>query len=262
MQVKNALMIVVVALLGGAVGCSAQPAVEEAIEGPNTGTVNAHELTAAGPEIVTGTVVETMDAAGYTYVRVETDNGEIWAAANRFAVEVGDRVTFPLETPMRDFHSESLGRDFPLIHFVSFVSPEGEAPTGTAAATLDLPPGHPSLDAFAVDPENAAAVVDAPSGGMKIVDIWNNRVDLAGATVTVRGRVAKYNGAILGRNWLHIQDGSGELAKGTNDLTVTTATTVAVGDLVTAKGVVAVDRDFGAGYRYTVMLEDAIVTTQ
>jgi len=78
--------------------------------------------------------------------------------------------------------------------------------------------------------------------------------------VTVRGRVVKYNGGILGRNWLHLQDGSGELAKGTNDLTVTTTGAAAIGDVVTATGTGAVDRDFGAGYTYTVMVEDAALT--
>jgi len=256
MQAKDALVIAVVAFFGGAVGCSAQVAVEEDIQARDTGSLNAQESNAAGPEIVTGTVVESMDAAGYTYVRVDTDGGEIWAAASRFTVEVGDRVTFPLETPMRDFHSESLDRDFPLVYFVSYVIPEGEAPQATA----DLPPGHPSIGAVSANTEQAATItVEIPSGGMTIADVWERRVDLSGAQVTVRGRVVKFNAGILGRNWFHIQDGSGEPAKGTNDLTVTTEGTVAVGDVVTATGIVAVDRDFGAGYRYPVILEDAAV---
>jgi hypothetical protein len=259
MRKTTAITIFAAAVFVVAAGSSAQPAADEAVV-PETGTMNSHASAASVTARVSGTVLESMDTAGYTYVRVDTDDGEMWAAANRFAVEVGDRVTFPLETPMRDFHSESLGRDFPLIYFVSYVVPEGEAPKVAEPATLDLPPGHPPLDAFAVDPGKAAAPVNVAGGGMKIVDIWNNRVDLAGATVTVSGRVVKYNGGILGRNWLHLQDGSGELEKGTNDLTVTTEATVAVGDVVTATGIVAIDRDFGAGYRYTVMLEDAIVT--
>ncbi len=261
MRIKTAITIFAEAVFVVAVGCSAQPAANEAVV-PETGSINSHASTASVTARVSGTVLESIDAAGYTYVRVDTDDGEMWAAANRFDVEVGDRVTFPLETPMKDFHSESLGRDFPLIYFVSYVVPEGEAPKVAEPATLDLPPGHPPLDAFAIDSGKAAAPVNFTGGGMKIVDIWSNRVDLTGATVTVSGRVVKYNGAILGRNWLHIQDGSGELEKGTNDLTVTTGATVAVGDVVTATGIVAIDRDFGAGYRYTVMLEDAIVTPQ
>jgi len=261
MHKRTAITILAVAMLVFVLGCSAQPTAEEATAGPGTGTVNAHVVNPGGPEVVTGTVVEAMDAAAYTYVRVDTGDGEFWAASNRFAVEVGDRVTFPLETPMRNFHSESLDRDFPVVYFVSYVVPEGEAPQTAEPASMDLPPGHPSLDAFKIDPETAAAMeVKGPSDGLTIADVWKRRVDLAGTQVTVRGRVVKHNAGILGRNWFHIQDGSGELANGTNDLTVTTEAAVAAGDIVTVTGTVAIDRDFGAGYTYTVMLEDATVT--
>jgi hypothetical protein len=64
---------------------------------------------------VTGPVRETMDAASYTYVRVGTDKGDVWAAGPQFAVKVGDRVVVPLEMPMQNFHSQSLKRDFPVI---------------------------------------------------------------------------------------------------------------------------------------------------
>jgi hypothetical protein len=226
MQRGIALVIVVLGMLG-LIGCSAQPIGEKSTEGIETDTVSAHGASSTAPEIVTGAVVETMDAAGYTYIRVDTDGGEIWAAANRFAVEEGDRVTFPLETPMKDFRSESLDREFPLIYFVSYVAPEGAAPERAEATTVDLPAGHPPLDAFAIDPAKASTAGAAVTGGgMRIVDLWNRRVDLEGRTVTISGRVVKYNAAILG----------------------------------TATGIVAIDRDFGAGYRYTVMLEDAIVT--
>lgn len=64
----------------------------------------------------------------------------------------------------------------------------------------------------------------------------------------------------MGKNWLHLQDGSG--VEGTNDLTVTTTTTVKVGDVVLVNGVVSVDRDFGYGYSYDVIIEDAEVTVE
>jgi len=261
MHKRTAITILAVAMLVFVLGCSAQPTAEEATAGPGTGTMNAHVVNPGGPEVVTGTVVEAMDAAAYTYVRVDTGDGEFWAASNRFGVEVGDRVTFPLETPMRGFHSESLDRDFPLVYFVSYVVPEGEAPRTAEPATMELLPGHPPLDAVDTNPEQAAAIaVEPPTDGVSIADVWTKRVDLAGTQVTVRGRVVKYNAGILGRNWFHIQDGSGEMAMGTSDLTVTTEAAVAVGDIVTVTGTVAIDRDFGAGYTYALMLEDATVT--
>jgi len=266
MSFKSLLMVGVVTALGVATGCSGQQAAEapQADEAAASAPAAAsHAAAASSPKMVTGSVLETMDAAGYTYVRLDTDDGEIWAASNQFEVEPGDRVTLPLETPMEGFHSASLDRDFDLIYFASFIVPEGEAPPAAApqGGLPELPPGHPSLDAFKVDPDAAVgAPVEPPSGGMAIADVWNRKADLAGTKVTVSGRVVKYNGGILGRNWLHLQDGSGELAKGTNDITVTTTAEAAVGDVVTATGTVSIDRDFGAGYTYTVMLEDAAVT--
>lgn len=259
----NRLMVASVVAAVAAFGCSRQPEAQERAAAPETAAPAAsHAATGGVPAMATGTVAETMDAAGYTYVKVDTGESEIWAASNRFDVSVGDRVTFPLETPMQGFHSASLDRDFDLIYFTSFIVPEGESPQGAApAGASELPPGHPSLDAFAVD-EGKVAALQAPAGGLPIAEVWQRKADLSGSTVTVRGRVVKYNAAILGRNWLHLQDGSGELATGTNDITVTTTAEAAVGDVVTATGTVATDRDFGAGYTYTVMIEDAKVVAQ
>jgi hypothetical protein len=75
--------------------------------------------------------------------------------------------------------------------------------------------------------------------------------------VTINGTVMKFNGGILGRNWFHVQDGSGSAADGTNDITVTTDAVTQVGDVITVTGTVVVNKDFGAGYAYKVMLEGA-----
>ena len=91
----------------------------------------------------------------------------------------------------------------------------------------------------------------------KIASCWANRAKLAGKPVTVRGTVVKFNGGILDRNWLHVQDGSGKAADGTNDITVTTDAVAKVGDVITVTGTVAVDKDFGSGYAYALMLEKA-----
>ncbi len=102
------------------------------------------------------------------------------------------------------------------------------------------------------------AATPAP-GGTAIADIWANRKSLAGKTVTVRGKVVRFNGGILGRNWIHVQDGTGVAAKGTHDILVTSDATAKIGDTVTATGTVALDKDFTAGYVYPVMIEGATV---
>lgn len=92
-------------------------------------------------------------------------------------------------------------------------------------------------------------------GILTIAEVLENRERLAGKGVIVKGEVTKYNPAIMGRNWVHIQDGtdySGEF-----DLTITTSAEVSVGDQVVFTGVLAIDRDFGYGYKYATIVEGA-----
>jgi len=232
--------------------CAGQPPAERATAAQTPVTTAASGQAA---RTVTGRVVETMDAASYTYVRIDTGSEQIWAATSRFSVAVGDRVVVPLEAPMRNFHSQTLGRDFPLIYFVSDIGREGEQ------AEPMLPPGHRPRGGgqpSAAAPPALGSIEPAP-GGTTVATIWANRASLAGTRVVVRGQVVKFNGGILGRNWLHIQDGTGAAADGSHDLTITTAAMARVGDIVTVTGLVVVDKDFGAGYAYKVMLEGATV---
>ena len=264
MHIKTAFSIVATLVFGATVGCSGQPAVEEEVVAETPETMVSHATNMGGPEMITGAVLETMNSGGYTYVRVDAGDQEIWAAAGEFEIAVGDRVVFPLETPMRDFHSSTLERDFPLIYFASFIAPEGAAPAMATQSAMEMPPGHPSIDTPAMNPDTsvAAGSIERPAGAIAVAEVWSDRSDLAGTAVTLSGKVVKYNAAILGRNWFHIQDGSGEMADGNNDITITTSETVAVGDVVTVTGTVVVDKDFGAGYSYTVMIEDADVVKQ
>jgi hypothetical protein len=232
--------------------CSSQKTAQSA-----TPTQKPTAAAAAAPTTptVTGTVVETMEAASYTYVKVDTGKEQVWAAASHFDVKVGDRVVVPLEMAMENFHSQTLKRDFPLIYFVSAITREGEQ--GQPA----MPPGHPPLGGAAPS-QGAPPVVKAiapPAGGLSVAKVWADREALAGKSVLVRGQVTKFNSGILGRNWVHIQDGSGAASDGSNDLTITTLATVAVGDVITVKGTVAVKQDFGAGYTYAVVVQDASV---
>jgi hypothetical protein len=107
----------------------------------------------------------------------------------------------------------------------------------------------PAQEAVRVDP------MAPPAGGSSIGDVWAKRTSLVGRTVTVNGKVVKFNGGILGKNWMHVQDGSGKAADGTNDLTITTDAVAKVGDIVTVTGTVVIDKDLGSGYVYKVLIE-------
>ena len=92
-----------------------------------------------------------------------------------------------------------------------------------------------------------------------MAEIWAQKAGLKDKSVSIRGKVVKYNPGVMGKNWIHLQDGSGDPSNGTHDITVTSQDTVAKGDVVTAKGVVRVDKDFGSGYRYGMLVEEAKV---
>jgi hypothetical protein len=96
--------------------------------------------------------------------------------------------------------------------------------------------------------------------GQTVEEVITGKTKFAGKSVAIRARVVKYNAQILGKNWLHIRDGSG--GPGTNDLTITTSATVKVGDLVLVTGKLGTDRDFGSGYKYPLIIEDATVVVQ
>jgi hypothetical protein len=222
----------------------------------------------------TGKVVEVADAGGYTYVRLDTGKEKIWAATAPITVKVGQMLTVPLEMPMRNFHAEKLGRDFPLIYFASRVAHGGEPlparpamPTaaerlaaGAVPAGQTMPPGHPPIGGSAKPAVAVTEVIPPAAGNLSIADLWSRRVALAGKTVVVRGKVVKFLGNIMGHNWIHLQDGTGKAEAGTNDITVTTDAEAHPGDVVTATGILAVDKDFGAGYRYGAIVEGATLS--
>ena len=102
--------------------------------------------------------------------------------------------------------------------------------------------------------------IEVPPSGKTVETLYAQKDELAGEVVVVRGKVVKFNGPIMDRNWLHLRDGTGE--EGTNDLTVTTQATVALGDLVTARGVLSLDQDFGMGFVYAIIMDGAEVTAE
>lgn len=115
------------------------------------------------------------------------------------------------------------------------------------------------IGAFAALTLLAAYTVTAGDAAQKTVAaLYQEKAHLNGQLVKVRGKVVKVNNGIMHRNFLHVQDGTG--GQGTNQLTVTSQDTADVGDVVEVTGTLAVDRDFGAGYTYPIILEKAAVS--
>lgn len=207
----------------------------------------------------TGTVISTIKAGGYTYVEINIDGKPTWYAATTLTLKAGDQVVAPAGMPMKNFHSETLDRTFELVYFVDSIPLANT--TGNAAA---LPAGHPPIQADAC-PASAPAPADfskieKPEGGKTVSEIYQESAALSGKPVMVRGKAVKVSNGIMGKNWIHLQDGTGEADS--NDLTITTTNTVAPGSIVTASGILATDLDFGFGYKYSVLLQDASVKTE
>jgi hypothetical protein len=191
--------------------------------GPARGTTPFAPAAKTGGII--GTVVETMDSGGYTYVLVDVGITSQWAAGPPVAVSPGATVRFNGSMQMTDYYSKTLDRTFDRIYFTGAIEVI-KAGTGT----VDDAPG--AGDTPDVEPP-ATPSVEPAQGGVTVEQVFAQRDELVGTEIVLRGEVVKYNGGILGANWLHIQDGTG--AEGTNDLTVTTAATAAVGDTVTVR---------------------------
>jgi hypothetical protein len=193
-----------------------------------------------------------MNSAGYTYVLIASSGNSYWAAAPEHDVKIGDVVQTVLGMAMHDFTSKTLNRSFDLVYFVGAVE-NLSAPT--------LPVGHPDTKTTGEE-ERLDVEVAELKPGQNIAYVYANKDSLAGQQISLRGKVVKFNANILGTNFIHIQDGSGDVANGSNDLTVTSKAVTAVNDEVLVTGTIILNKDFGYGYKFAVLMEDASITSE
>ena len=203
----------------------------------------AHAMPSMQGTALLGEVLEVLSVPTYTYMRLKTRDGEVWAAVSAAPVNKGEQVTLVNAQPMERFESKTLKRTFDRILFAT-LAPDGRQPAGHGTAPAAGKPLAKVERARAADARTVAEVVAGPAA-------------LKGKTVTIRGQVVKMSSGILGKNWIHLQDGTGSAAKGTHDIVVTTKDTTAVGDVINASGTVRTDVNLGSGYVYAVLVEDA-----
>ena len=204
---------------------------------------------------LSGKVLERIAASPYCYLRLQTARGEVWVAVPEVKVEKGAEVTVVNPMLMSNFESKTLNRTFAEIYFGSLADAAGAATAAVPAAGTAAPMGAPRPAPVLIGKVEKAAGADAHT----VAEIWAQKGSLKDKPVSIRGKVMKFNPGVMGKNWIHLQDGSGDPSKGTHDITVTSQDTVTSGDVVTANGVVRVDRDFGSGYTYGMLVEDAKV---
>jgi hypothetical protein len=218
--------------------------------------VNAAEKPAAAPaaaSVVKGEVLEVLDAESFTYFRLKTKDGEVWSAVAKAPIKVGSQVTVENATAMKDFKSKSLNRTFPLVMLGNLPG----AGAGAPVAGDSMAAAHAGVVTPKVDIANIKVAKAKGANAKTVAEVVTNGAELKDKPVLVRGKIVKYNEGIMGKNWAHLRDGSGSEADKTNDILVTTLNDAKLGDVVTAKGVVHLDKDFGSGYSYKVLIEEA-----
>jgi hypothetical protein len=203
-----------------------------------------------------GEVLEAINAGSYTYLRLQTKDGEVWAATMQSSYAKGAHVQLHDPMLMTNFESRALGKTFPEIVFASAVSTEGQ---GAKSVTQQMSAAHKGTAAAGTSVP-VAKIAKAPGpAGRTVAEVYAQKTALTGKNVEVRGTVVKFNSGILDRNWIHLRDGSGSATDATNDLLVTTdpKQTAKVGDVIVARGPVKTNVDYGSGYAYPVLIEGA-----
>jgi len=181
-------------------------------------------------------VLETMSSGGYTYMKVQDKNNNYWIAMTQRDVKVGDTINYTEQGWMKNFHSKTLNRTFDSILFA-------------ANQTKKAPTAKPTIPSKMQSDYQEKGVTS-------IAELFANRDKYAGKIITVKGKVTKTSSTIMNLNWIHIQDGSN--FQNMNDLVFTSTQEVPkVGSVVYAKGKLIKDKDFGYGYFYPVIIQEA-----
>jgi hypothetical protein len=268
-----------------AVGCKpAKPAQAAQAQAPSA---------SGGAATLQGKVLEHLAAGRFSYLRLQTPQGEVWAGVPAADLKPGDTVKVVGATLAERFESKAANRTFDRVYLGTLEGQSGasvDAAHGGSAPASPMPGASPHAGGLpaaggttaeailqsmtggkpggaaapaatgAPRPEDAKVEKLAKPGGAEgrhIAEVHAQQAALKDRPVAVRGKVVKFNAQILGKNWIHLQDGSGDPKAGSHDLLVTTADTAQVGDVVTARGTVRLKKDFGAGYAYDVLVEDA-----
>lgn len=214
--------------------------------------MQSHPPIGASTAMQTGVVQEVIQATSYTYLKVKENDREFWIAVGKQEMKTGETISFAPGIEMDNFESKDLQRTFDTLYLVDSISVGGQPTTGHASTPMSQRM-KPVL-------EQKEVSIEPAEGGITIGELLADTGSYAGKTVRIKGQVTKVNPAIMGKNWVHLQDGTSASDK--FDLTVTTQHHVDVGEVVTFEGKIAVNKDFGAGYVYEVIMEEAVLQTQ
>ncbi len=201
--------------------------------------------------------VEVLQTTQYTYIRAKEGAKELWLAVAKMDASSGKTYYFKGGLKMTNFPSKELKKTFDEILFVDKISDKPlAAEEKTPAAKADNTGGV--TKGTTTDTEKKAVTIKHSKEDVTIAKLIENKKTYAGKTVKIKGQVTKFTGGIMKKNWIHLQDGTD--FSGKFDLAITTNEEVKVGDNVTVEGVITLDKDFGFGYFYDLIMEDAKIS--
>ncbi len=228
----------------------------------------------ASTENTGGMVIETMNSSGYTYMLVDSGTEKTWVAIPEARIAKGQKITYKPGMLMENFSSKTLNRDFDSIIFSPGIE-EGKSAQVHADATDDsfaaavksessktpAPAMEPSGGSLgAVTPFKEITVTkSSAANGYSVGEIFSQAKELNGQKVSLHGIVTKVSANIMGRNWVHLQDGTGNPMQNTHDIVATTSDLPELNSKITVEGILAAEKDFGAGYKYAAIIEQATV---
>jgi hypothetical protein len=201
---------------------------------------------------LSGKVIETMDGGNYTFMNIEHNGRTTWVATGRINVMIGQDISLKPGTTMTNFESKTLNRTFETIVF------SGGPIDGFSGPLLENKPVDKSQVQSAI---TEPISVDKATGAdaYTVSELYEKVASLENKRVVIRGKVVKFSPGIMGKNWIHIQDGSGDSSAGTHDIVVTSQETTSLGEVITINGILYKDKDFGSGYNFAVIVEEASI---
>jgi len=188
---------------------------------------------------------ESLVGGSYLYLNVTEEGNKYWMAIPNSPVEIGGTYYYDGGMVMKDFESKVLKRTFDFITFV-----EGIRTTEQAAEKHVHTHAEPKKEKM----DTEIVKIEKPANGTSLNELFSDKKSFSKKSIVVKGQVIKVNNGIMKKNWVHISDGT--QFENLKSLTITTTEEVKIGDIVTFEGVVVLNKDFGAGYVYDILLEE------
>lgn len=242
-------------------GCESKPKVIVADETPTNNSSmqvttpnNANATSGNKPGMIGAADVhqvianEILQTDRYTYLNVTEAGKKFWIATSKTDAVKGQTYLYRGGLMKTNFESIEFKRTFDTIYLVSNIIDASAHPGGNISG---------AMPSSVTSEKSASSAPIHVKDAVKLSDLMTKKAKYDGQIITIAGECVKVNNGIMGRNWVHIHDGSQQNGKAI-DLTVTTNQNIPIGSKVALKGKIALNKDFGAGYRYDIIMEDAI----